>query len=147
MPTWLVLCRADLDVHVHTQQTTTCDFTCSVSEFTCFHAWIYQILLTNLVCRHVFIVKSRDDTYQWNRTSSDPVRLMSNLFKTRDNRQNTCIHMNTHENTYWWSGTSYEPVWPYQLIQKWFLVSGYALKNILMACTWRYWIFVVSAML
>ena len=21
-----------------------------------------------------------------------------------------CIHVNTHENTYWWSGTNYEPV-------------------------------------
>ena len=54
---------------------------------------------------------SCDDMYQWNRTSSDPVRLVSNSFKIRDNRQNTCIHMNTHENTYWWSGTNYEPVW------------------------------------
>ena len=35
---------------------------------------------------------SRDDTYQWNRTSSDPVRQMSNSFKNRDNRQNMCIH-------------------------------------------------------
>ena len=24
--------------------------------------------------------------------------------------QDTCIHVNTHENTYWWSGTNYEPV-------------------------------------
>ena len=54
---------------------------------------------------------SRDDTCQWNRTSSDLVRLVSNSFKTRDNRQNTYIHVNTHENTYWWSGTNYEPVW------------------------------------
>ena len=38
---------------------------------------------------------SRDDTYQWNRTSSDPVRLVSNSFKTRDNRQNTCVHVKT----------------------------------------------------
>ena len=22
----------------------------------------------------------------------------------------TCIHVNTHENTYWWSSTNYEPV-------------------------------------
>ena len=36
---------------------------------------------------------------------------MSNSFKTCDNRQNTCIHMNTHENMYWWSRTNYEPVW------------------------------------
>ena len=35
---------------------------------------------------------SHDDTYQWNRTSSDPVRLVSNSFKTRDNRQNTCVY-------------------------------------------------------
>ena len=33
-----------------------------------------------------------------------------NSFKTRDNTQNTCIHVNTHVNTYWWSSTNYEPV-------------------------------------
>ena len=56
---------------------------------------------------------TRDDMYQWNCTSSDPVRLVSNSVKTCDNRQKTCIHMNTHENTYmyWWSSTNYEPVW------------------------------------
>ena len=53
---------------------------------------------------------SCDVIYQRNCTSSDPVRLVSNSLKIRDNRQNTCIHVNTHKNTYWWSGTSYEPV-------------------------------------
>ena len=36
---------------------------------------------------------------------------MSNSFKTHDNGQDICIHVNTHENTYWWSGTNHEPVW------------------------------------
>ena len=40
-----------------------------------------------------------------------PVWLVSNSFKTCDNEQNTCIHVNTHENRYWWSSTNYEPVW------------------------------------
>ena len=68
-----------------TQQTTTRDFTCSVSEF------------TSSTCEIMSF--SCDDTYQWNRTSSDPVRLVSNLFKTRDNRQNTCIHDISREYT------------------------------------------------
>ena len=75
-----------------------------------FCKWIHPILWTNLVCRHVFTVKPRV-FHMMTRVSSDPVWLVSNSFKTRDNWQNTCIHVNTHENTYWWSGTNYEPVW------------------------------------
>ena len=36
-----------------------------------------------------------------------PVLTQHDLCKTRDN---LCSHVNTHENTYWWSGTNYEPV-------------------------------------
>ena len=64
----------------------------------------------NLVCWHVFTVKTRV-FHTMTHTNSNPVQLVSNSFKTCDNRQNTCIHMNPHENTYWWSGTNYEPVW------------------------------------
>ena len=104
------------------QQTTTRDFTCSVSEFTSstgsIHVFPHVNSLDSVnkfgVSTHVYreiTSFSRDDMYQWNCTSSDPVWLMSNSFKTRDNEQNTCIHLNTHENRYWWSSTNYEPVW------------------------------------
>ena len=106
---------------VRSQQTAH-DFTCSVSKFTSttgsIHVFPYVNspdsvnkfgVSTRVYCEITSF--SRDDTYQWNRTSSDPVRLMSNSFKTCDNRQNTCIHVNTHETMYWWSGTNYEPVW------------------------------------
>ena len=96
------------------------DFTCSISKFTSstgsIHVFPYvnspdsvnKFGVSTRVYREITSF-SRVDTYQLNCTSSDPVRLVSNLFKTRDNRQNTCIHVNTHENTYWCS-TNYEPV-------------------------------------
>ena len=68
---------------------------------------------------------SHDDTCQWNRNCSGLVRLVSNSFKTHDNRQNTCIHVNTHENTYWWSGTNYEPVWHVNWFRNGSLFAGY----------------------
>ena len=104
-----------------TQQTMTHDFTCSVGEFTSSTGSIHVNSLDSVnkfgvsTCVYREIMSfSHDDTCQWNCTSSDPVRLVSNSFKTHDSRQNTCIHVNTvntHENTYWWSGTNYEPVW------------------------------------
>ena len=104
--------------YITSQQTTTHHFTCSVSEFMSSTSSIQvnspdsvnKFGVSTRVNREITSF-SGDDTYQWNHTSSDPVRLMSNSFKTRDTRQNTCIHVNTHENTYWWSGTNYEPVW------------------------------------
>ena len=105
------------------QQTTTRDFTCSVSEFTSSTGSIHVFSYVNSPdsVKKLFGVSTRvyreithfssNDIYQWNRTCSDPVRLVSNSFKTRDNRQNTCIYVNIHENAYWWSGTNYKPVW------------------------------------
>ena len=102
---------------IMSQQTTTRDFACSVSEFTT-STGSYHVnspdSVNKCVSTHGYreiMSFSCDDTCQWNHTSSDPLRLMSNSFKTRDNGQNTCIHVNTHESTYWWSGTNYEPVW------------------------------------
>ena len=87
------------------QQTTTRDFTCSVSEFTSSTGWIHVFPYVNsLDSVNKFSVSTRvyrfshDDTYQWNHTISDPVRLVSNSFIIRDKRQDTCIHVNTHEN-------------------------------------------------
>ena len=90
--------------------------------FHMFYKWIHEFPYVNSLdsvnkfgvltrVYHEIMSFSRDDTYQWNRTSSHPVQLVSNSFKIRDNRQNTCIHVNTHENRYCWSGTNYEPVW------------------------------------
>ena len=104
-----------------TSQQTTRDCTCSVSEFTSSSGSIHVFPYVNSLdfinkfgvstrVYHEITRFSHDDTYQRNRTSSDPVRLMSNSFKTHDNRQNTCIHVNTHANMYWWSSTNYEPV-------------------------------------
>ena len=69
---------------------------------------------------------SRDDTYQWNHTSSDPLRLMSNSFKIRDNRQNTWIHMKTHTGGAVPITNQYDTC---QLVQKWFLVCWDGLTN------------------
>ena len=76
-------------------------------EFTglCEHIWCVD---TCLPWNHEFStwwhvpVKS----YQfWPRMTRD--KLVQNLWQ----KQNRCIHVNTHENTYRWSGTNYEPVW------------------------------------
>ena len=85
-----------------TQQTRTRDFTCSVSEFTSSTGSIHVNSPDSVDKCCVSIRVSLEITifFTW-----------SNSFKTRDNRQNTCIHVNTRENTYWWSGTNYEPVW------------------------------------
>ena len=81
------------------QQTTTHDFTCSVSEFTSSTGSIHVFPYVNSLdsvnkfgvstrVYHEITNFSRDDTYQWNCASSDPVWLVSNSFKTCDNRQN-----------------------------------------------------------
>ena len=100
------------------QQTRTHDFTCSESEFKSSTGSIHvnspdsvNKFGVSIRVYHEIMNFSDDDTYQGNRASSDPVQLMSNLFKTRNNRQNMCIHVSIYENTYWWSGTNYEPVW------------------------------------
>ena len=81
-----------------TQHTTTHDFTCYVSEFMSSTDSIHVNSLDSVNKFGVSIHISReitsfshDDTCQLNHTSSGPVRLVSNSFKTRDNRQNTSI--------------------------------------------------------
>ena len=78
-----------------TQQTMTCDFTCSVSEFTSSTGLIHVNSPDSVnKFRYVFTVKSRV-FHVMTCSSSDPLRLGSNSFKPRDNRQNTCIHVKT----------------------------------------------------
>ena len=114
---WLLNSSSVSYVCVQSQQTTTRDFTCSVNEFTSSTGSIHVFPYVNSPDSvNKFGVSTRVyreiTSFQWNRTSSDPVRLVSNSFITpRDNRQNTCIHVNTQENMYWWNGTNYEPVW------------------------------------
>ena len=85
------------------------DFTCSVSEFTSSTGSIHvNSVNTFAVSTHVY--REITSFSRASETCFDSVRLMSNSFKTRDNRHNMCIHMNTDENTYWWSGINYEPV-------------------------------------
>ena len=108
---------------LYTQQTTTYDFTCSVpvnsrvqlAQFMCSCTWIHWILRTNVLCRHVFTVKSRV-CHMMTRTSEtvtvltqdDSCLTHSKLVTT--GRTHVLIHVNTHENTFWWSGTNYEPM-------------------------------------
>ena len=67
-------------------------------------------------------MKLCDITYQWNRTSIDPIRLVSNSFTTRDNRQNTCIHVNTYMKTHTGGAVPIMNQYDmFQLVQKWFL--------------------------
>ena len=75
-----------------TQQTTTRDFRCSVSEFTSSTGSIdvfpyvnsldsvNKFGMSTRVYREITSF-SHDDMYQWNHTSSDPVRLVSNSWQ------------------------------------------------------------------
>ena len=58
----------------------------------------------------MFIVKSRVFHVMTRTSETIPVLTQYDSCQTRDNTQNTCIHVNTHENMYWWSGINYEPV-------------------------------------
>ena len=115
------------------QQTTTCDFTCSVSEFMSSTSSIEvnspDFLNKFGVSWHVHFLWNHEFFHVMTRASEtvpvltqyDSCQNRSKV-KTRDNRQNACIQVNTHENMYWWSSTNYEPVWHVPLVQKWFLV-------------------------
>ena len=97
------------------------DFTCSVNEFMgstgSIHVFPYVISPDSvkkiIVLTHWCEITSfsRDDMYQWNCTSSDPVRLVSKLVQNSWLQAEHVYSRNTQENTYWWSGTNYEPVW------------------------------------
>ena len=75
----------------------------SVHEFTRFCEQIWCVD-TRLPWKHEFFTQWHVPVklYQfWPNTTH--VKLVTTA------RQNTCIHVNTQENTYWWSGTNYEP--------------------------------------
>ena len=123
-----ITCIHKYDIHLKsiiTQQTKTRDFTCSVSEFTSSAASIHvnsphsvnKYGVSIRVSREITSVSS-DDTYQWKCISSDPVQHVSNSGK---NSWQQAEHMYSHEyiwNTYWWSGTNYEPVWHQPTVSK-----------------------------
>ena len=85
---------------------------------------IHWTLRTNLLRRHVFTVKSRVFHVMTHASETIPVLTQYDLCQTRDYRQNTCIRVNTHENTYWWSGTNYEPVWHVPTVRNGSLFAG-----------------------
>ena len=99
-----------LSLGIPGQQTMTRDFTCSVSEFMSSTGSIHVYSPDSVNKFGVFTVKSRVFHVMTRTIETVPVLTQYDSFKTRDNRQNTCIHMNTHESMYWWSGTNYEPV-------------------------------------
>ena len=90
------------------------DFTCSVNEFTSSTGSIHMNSTDSVnkfgvaTCVYHEITQVFDVMTRTSETV--PVLTQYDLCQTRDNRQNMCIHMNTHENMYWWSGTNYEPV-------------------------------------
>ena len=126
------------------QQTTTHAFTCSVSEFMSSSGSIHVFPYVNSPdsvnkfdvstrVYHEIMLFSRDDMYQWNRTSSDPVWLVSNSIKTFDNRLNTFIYFWIHMKTS--TGGAVPIMNQYvtcQLVQKWFLVCWDS--------SWRKWL-------
>ena len=90
----------------------------SVCEFTRFCEQIW--------CRHVFTMKSEKFFTWWHVPlkqyqfwpSTTRVKLVQNC----DNRQNMCIHVNTHENTYLILVEPGYQLWTSMtLVQKWFL--------------------------
>ena len=97
-----------------------------ISQFHMFCKWIHEFNWLNWhvsvreftgFCEQIWCVNT---CLPWNHElichmmsrSSDivPVLTQYDSCQTYDNRQNMCIHVNTQENTYWWSGTNYEPV-------------------------------------
>ena len=115
-----------------TQQTTTRDFTCSVCEFTSttgsihvfpyvnspdsvnkFDVSTHVCMSTHQICSQypltvkslVFHVMTCTSETVPVLTKYDSCQTHSKLVTTGSN---TCIHVNTHENTYWWSGIRYQ---------------------------------------
>ena len=97
------------------QQTRTRDFTCSISEFTSSTGSIHVNSPDSVNKFDVSIRVSREITsfFTWWHVPVNPYQFWPSttrvkLVTTGRTRVFTWIHV---KNTYWWSGTNYEPVW------------------------------------